>query len=272
MDETLVNAPRISRYLPLKPSPLLFAYTDKKEKKIFLRTSVANCANWPGMSPTPRNRITWSKFLTKLTNYESRYRSRFFFHWKWKIRSLEMGFGTDRNWTMYRSWFLPSVDRKIPIFNPFDQMWGIRSASASRLTCMCWCPPLFLIYEEMREYSAIYEEAVSHVWLCNSSRLDFLIYWGKFCFLFLSVYITLIRTKLVLRRLSSLSPMLRMMQTLLVTVSTMTRTMMTHWTGWLMKWTSPGDPSASSTSSVGVPGAASAGLAQSSLSGGLWRG
>ncbi len=66
------------------------------------------------------------------------------------------------------------------------------------------------------------------------------------------------RTKLVLRRLSSLSPMLRMMQTLLVTVSTMTRTMMTHWTGWLMKWTSPWDPPLSS--SVGVPGAASAGF------------
>jgi hypothetical protein len=33
-----------------------------------------------GMSPTPRNRITWRKFLTKLTNFEkSRYRSPYFF-------------------------------------------------------------------------------------------------------------------------------------------------------------------------------------------------
>ncbi len=36
MDDTLVTDPRFSRYLPLKPSPLLFAYTDKKENNIFL--------------------------------------------------------------------------------------------------------------------------------------------------------------------------------------------------------------------------------------------
>ncbi len=34
----------------------------------------------------------------------------------------------------------------------------------------------FLIYEEMRKYLVIYEEAVSHIWLCNRSRLNFLIY------------------------------------------------------------------------------------------------
>ncbi len=34
----------------------------------------------------------------------------------------------------------------------------------------------FLIYEEMRKYLVIYEEAVSHKWLCNRSLLDFLIY------------------------------------------------------------------------------------------------
>ncbi len=33
-----------------------------------------------------------------------------------------------------------------------------------------------LIYEEMRKYFPIYEEAVSHIWLCNSSILNFLIY------------------------------------------------------------------------------------------------
>jgi hypothetical protein len=33
----------------------------------------------------------------------------------------------------------------------------------------------FLIYEEMRQYLAIYEEAVGHIQLCNRS-LDFLIY------------------------------------------------------------------------------------------------
>jgi hypothetical protein len=34
----------------------------------------------------------------------------------------------------------------------------------------------FLIYEEMRKYFPIYEEAVSHIWLCNCSILNFLLY------------------------------------------------------------------------------------------------
>jgi hypothetical protein len=34
----------------------------------------------------------------------------------------------------------------------------------------------FLINEEMRNHLVIYEEAVSHIWLCNRSLLDFLIY------------------------------------------------------------------------------------------------
>jgi hypothetical protein len=33
----------------------------------------------------------------------------------------------------------------------------------------------FLIYEEMGKYLVIYEEAVSHIRLCNRSLLDFLI-------------------------------------------------------------------------------------------------
>jgi hypothetical protein len=43
----------------------------------------------------------------------------------------------------------------------------------------------------MRKYLTIYEdpeEAVSHIWLCNYSRLNFLIYEENFI-LFLSVYI-----------------------------------------------------------------------------------
>ncbi len=34
----------------------------------------------------------------------------------------------------------------------------------------------FLIYEEMRKYLTIYEEAVSRIWLCTRSHLHFLIY------------------------------------------------------------------------------------------------
>ncbi len=33
-----------------------------------------------------------------------------------------------------------------------------------------------LIYEEMRKYFPIDEEAVSHIWLCNCSTLNFLIF------------------------------------------------------------------------------------------------
>jgi hypothetical protein len=33
-----------------------------------------------------------------------------------------------------------------------------------------------LIYEEMRKYLVIYEESLSHIRLCNRSRLNFLIY------------------------------------------------------------------------------------------------
>ncbi len=42
----------------------------------------------------------------------------------------------------------------------------------------------FLIYEEMRKYSVIHEEAVSHIWLCNRSLLDFLICEENFVFFF----------------------------------------------------------------------------------------
>ncbi len=45
----------------------------------------------------------------------------------------------------------------------------------------------FLIYEEMWNYFPIYEEAVSHIWLCNCSILNFLIYEENLIFFFNSV-------------------------------------------------------------------------------------
>ncbi len=45
----------------------------------------------------------------------------------------------------------------------------------------------FLVDEEMRKYLVIYEEAVSHIWLCNRSLLDFLIN-EEFLLIFLSVH------------------------------------------------------------------------------------
>ncbi len=46
----------------------------------------------------------------------------------------------------------------------------------------------FLIYEEMRKYLRIYDEAVSHIWLCNCSILNFLIYEENLIFFFISVW------------------------------------------------------------------------------------
>jgi hypothetical protein len=45
----------------------------------------------------------------------------------------------------------------------------------------------FLIYEEMRKYFPIYEEASSHIWLCNCSIVNFLIYEENLIFFFISV-------------------------------------------------------------------------------------
>ncbi len=51
-----------------------------------------------------------------------------------------------------------------------------------------------LIYEEIRKYLVIYnEEAVSHMWLFNCSRLNFLILiWGELYFLFYQYGLTLL--------------------------------------------------------------------------------
>ncbi len=44
-----------------------------------------------------------------------------------------------------------------------------------------------LIYEGMRKYLVIYEEAVSHIWLCNWSIPNFLIFEGNLIFFFISM-------------------------------------------------------------------------------------
>ncbi len=45
----------------------------------------------------------------------------------------------------------------------------------------------FLVSEEMRKYLTIYEEAVSHILLCNRSLLNFRIYEENLIFFFISV-------------------------------------------------------------------------------------
>ncbi len=44
----------------------------------------------------------------------------------------------------------------------------------------------FLMYEEMRKYFPIYEEAVSHMWQTNCSILNFRTYEENFIFFFIS--------------------------------------------------------------------------------------
>jgi hypothetical protein len=44
----------------------------------------------------------------------------------------------------------------------------------------------FLMYEEMHKYLVIFEEAISHIWLCNRSRLNFLMYEENLIFFFIS--------------------------------------------------------------------------------------
>ncbi len=48
----------------------------------------------------------------------------------------------------------------------------------------------FLVYEERRKYLVIYEEAVSHILLCNCAIPNFLIYEENFLFFFISVLST----------------------------------------------------------------------------------
>ncbi len=45
-----------------------------------------------------------------------------------------------------------------------------------------------LIHEEMRKNLVIYEEAVSHIWFCNRSRQNFLMYEENLILLFISVW------------------------------------------------------------------------------------
>ncbi len=47
----------------------------------------------------------------------------------------------------------------------------------------------FLIYEEMCKCFPIYEEAFSHIWVCNCSILNFLIYEENFILFFISVHV-----------------------------------------------------------------------------------
>ncbi len=46
-----------------------------------------------------------------------------------------------------------------------------------------------ILYVEMRKYLVIFEETVSHIWLCNRSRLNFLLYEENLIFFFISVVV-----------------------------------------------------------------------------------
>ncbi len=70
----------------------------------------------------------------------------------------------------------------------------------------------FLIYEEMRNYLTIYEEAVSHIWLCTRSHVNFLIQYVKtILFYFLSVIVSSENGKMGLRKPVSNAPASRIL-------------------------------------------------------------
>ncbi len=60
-------------------------------------------------------------------------------------------------------------------------IYSIRKLRWERLQSHIWGRTS---YEEMRKYWTIYEKADSHIWLCNRSLLDFLIYEENFFLLF----------------------------------------------------------------------------------------
>ncbi len=68
-------------------------------------------------------------------------------------------------------------ETKIFLINKEIQIWSVAKSYIRKG---------FLIYEEMLIYLVIYEEAVSHIWLCNRSRLNFLIYEKNLIFFFIS--------------------------------------------------------------------------------------
>ncbi len=65
----------------------------------------------------------------------------------------------------------------------FPHIWGNSELSS----CTVIIRKGFLIYEERRKYFPMSEEAVSHIWLCNCSVLNFLIFEANLILLFISV-------------------------------------------------------------------------------------
>ncbi len=66
-----------------------------------------------------------------------------------------------------------------------NQIFLIYKAFQSGAVAKSYMRKGFLIYEEMRKYVRIYEEAVSHIWLCNRSFLNLLIFEENLIFFFL---------------------------------------------------------------------------------------
>jgi hypothetical protein len=64
---------------------------------------------------------------------------------------------------------------------------NIKKFRVEKLQSHIWGRLPNTVYEGMCKYFPIYEEAVSHIWLCNCSTLNFLIYEENIIFFFISV-------------------------------------------------------------------------------------
>jgi hypothetical protein len=71
----------------------------------------------------------------------------------------------------------PRSERKILTDKKENQIFPInKEIHSGAAVAKSYMRKGFIIYEEMRNYFPINEEAVSHIWLCNCSILNFLIY------------------------------------------------------------------------------------------------
>jgi hypothetical protein len=61
-----------------------------------------------------------------------------------------------------------------------------------------------LIYEEMRKYLIIYKGTVGHLWLCNRSHLNFLIYEENLIFFFYHCLVHKLRRETITKNFLSI--------------------------------------------------------------------
>ncbi len=90
------------------------------------------------------------------------------------------------------SFLHPAVTGSLHTDKKENQIFLINREILSGAVAKSYIRKGFLIYEEMRKYFPIYEEAVSDICLCNCSTLNILIYEKNLIFIFISVQLRII--------------------------------------------------------------------------------